>query len=551
MSINVLNGKQLKDMLIGGAENMHSNISEINDLNVFPVPDGDTGTNMALTLEGGLIELADMKSEKIADVIDCFARGALLGARGNSGVILSQIFAGIKDELEGYESVTALDLAAAYKRGIEKSYASVQKPTEGTILTVFREATEYAASKINEQSSIEDFYKLHIEEARNSLDRTKDILPVLKEADVVDSGAAGYLCIALGMYWALTGEIKTELIEKITKDKSTATSPDISGFTRTSVLEFGYCTEFLMRLTEAKVDYETFDVEDVKKLLISLGGDSIVAYKDGDILKVHVHSFTPGKILDACHAFGEFLTVKVENMSLTHSGEDTKKEKKERAKLSVLAVASGDGLSALFTELGADGVIAGGQTSNPSTEEFITAFKEHDAENIIVLPNNKNVFLAAKQASELYDGARVHIIPTANIMEGYAALQVITPGITDIEVLVKNIERAAKEVVGCEITTAVRDVTINGVEVHTGDYIAISEGKISSVAGSAEEAVKKMLSSVEDMDDYEIITLIVGAGVSEERRAGLTEELSDLYPDCEVEVFIGGQEVYDYYVALE
>jgi len=225
MSINVLNGKQLKDMLIGGAENMHSNISEINDLNVFPVPDGDTGTNMALTLEGGLIELADMKSEKIADVIDCFARGALLGARGNSGVILSQIFAGIKDELASYDSVTAQDLAIAYKRGIEKSYASVQKPTEGTILTVFREATEYAASKINENSSIEDFYRLHVEEAKKSLDRTKDILPVLKEADVVDSGAAGYLCIALGMYWALTGEIKTELIEKITKDKSTATAP--------------------------------------------------------------------------------------------------------------------------------------------------------------------------------------------------------------------------------------------------------------------------------------------------------------------------------------
>lgn len=549
MSTSILNGKLLKDMLIGGAENMRSNISEINDLNVFPVPDGDTGTNMTLTLEGGLNSIKNVESESIADVIDCFARGALLGARGNSGVILSQIFAGIKEELSHYERVSATDLSLAYKRGIDKSYASVQNPTEGTILTVFREATEYAAGRINEKSSIEDFYKLHIEEAKRSLERTKELLPVLREADVVDSGAAGYLCIAVGMYLALTGKIKgTTTLASLTEEKSAA--PDISRFTRESKLEFGYCTEFLLRLTDSKVEVDAFNIECVKELLLSLGGESIVAYKDGDIVKVHVHSFTPGKILDECQRFGEFLTVKIENMSLGHSGEPTPK-KKERAKLSVLTVASGEGMCSLFCELGADGVISGGQTQNPSTEEFVEAFREHDAENIIVLPNNKNVFLAAKQASELYDGANIHIIPTKTLMQGYGALQVITPGITDVDVLVKNIERAASEVVGSEITVAVRDVTIGGKEVHRGDYIAITDGEITSVADSAEECVIGMLRALENIDDYEILTLFVGKDVGEERRASLTERLEELYPDFAVEVYIGGQEVYDYLVALE
>lgn len=552
MATNILDGKKLKDMLIGGAENMRSNISEVNELNVFPVPDGDTGTNMTKTLEGGLAEIVNMSSEKIADVIGCFAHGALLGARGNSGVILSQIFAGIKDELSNYDTVTALDLCAAYRKGIEKSYASVQKPTEGTILTVFRESTEYAAGKITEASTIEDFYKLHIEEAKRSLKRTKEILPVLKEADVVDSGAAGYLCIAIGMYWALTGKIKTAIFDEI-KGMDISSAPDISQFTRSSVLEFGYCTEFLLRLTENKVDPDSFDIDTVRNLLISLGGDSIVAYKDTDAVKVHVHTYNPGKILSECQAFGEFLTVKIENMSLGHSDSTENKPKKnsERRKFSVITVASGEGISALFAEMGADGVISGGQTSNPSTEEFIEAFREHDAENIIVLPNNKNVFLAAKQAAELYNEAKVHIIPTATLMEGYGALQVITPGITDIDALVDSITRAAKGVIGSEITCAVRDVTINGVDIRKGDYISITDGKITSVAETAEDALVKMLEQVEDIDDYEIITLFVGKNVDDERRADFTDRLSELYPDCEIEVYIGGQELYDYFVALE
>ena len=550
MSTALLDGKKLKEMLIGGAENIHASIAEINDLNVFPVPDGDTGTNMTKTIEGGLAEISSMQSDKISDVIDKFAHGMLLGARGNSGVILSQIFAGIKSALEKYEKVTALDLVEAYRSGIEKSYSSVMNPTEGTILTVFRESTEYAAKRINEKSSVEDFYKYHIDEAKRSLERTKEILPVLAEADVVDSGGAGYLCIALGMYYALTGEIQ---VDSYSFDSAPAESRvDIDLFTRDSELKFGYCTEFLLRLTTAKVDPDTFEVSRVVLLLEELGGESIVAYKEGDIVKVHVHTFDPGMVLHECRAFGEFLTMKIENMSLGHSeaGEKTEKKSAVKKKFVTLAVATGEGIASLFTDMGADGIISGGQTSNPSTEEFIAEFGKYDTENIIVLPNNKNVFLAAKQAAELYDAARVHIVPTASLMQGYGALSVITPGITDIDMLVKNAESAAKGVVGSEVTRAVRDVTINGVKVCEGDYISITGGNITSVKDSAEAALLAFLESV-DMDEYEIITLFVGKDVSDDRRADLTEEIEELYPDCDVTVYKGGQEVYDYLIAIE
>ena len=555
MSTGRLDGKKLKEMLIGGAEGVRRDLSEINDLNVFPVPDGDTGTNMTKTIEGGIAEISALETDKVSEIMDRFAHGMLLGARGNSGVILSQIFAGIKGALEDSESVSALELAEAYKGGIEKSYASVMNPTEGTILTVFRESSEYAAKMIDENSSIEDFYKYHIEEAERSLARTKEILPVLAEADVVDSGGAGYLCIARGMYRTLTGEMSVGSYSYSVD--AHAPTVDINSFTRDSVLEFGYCTEFLLRLMTAKTDPDAFCVDTVRGLLEELGGESIVAYKEGDVVKVHVHTFDPGRVLSECRRFGEFLTVKIENMSLGHSGSAEKKPSdgpkfkiNPKKSFAVLAVATGEGLSSLFTDMGADGIISGGQTSNPSTEEFIEEFKKYKTEHIIVLPNNKNVYLAANQAAELYTDAKVHIVHTATLMQGYGALSVITPGITDIDVLVSSAESAAKGVLGSEITRAVRNVTINGVEVHEGDYISITDGRITSVEESAEEALTALLDEV-DTDDYEILTLFVGKDVSDERRADITEKIEELYPELELTVYKGGQEVYDYLIALE
>lgn len=544
MNTGKIDGKQYAKMLLGGATLLSEHIEQINDLNVFPVPDGDTGTNMAKTLEGGISEIANEETNSIGHLAKSFAHGVLLGARGNSGVILSQIFAGIGAELAKHDEVNASTLAMAYNKGIEKSYSAVQNPTEGTILTVFREATEYASKKIDESSSIEDFFKLHIEKAQESLLKTKELLPALAEADVVDSGAAGYLYIALGMYQALTGKLEGEF-KNITSTKTV----DIGKFTRGSKLEFGYCTEFLLRLTEDKTSLESFDINDILSILNNLGGESIVAYQTDDIVKVHVHTFTPGIILTEAQKFGEFLTVKIENMSLTHN-EEIKPPKKKSKLFSVLTVATGEGLCALFKDMGADGIVAGGQCANPSTEEFIKAFEKCDSENIIVLPNNKNVFMASKQAARMYEGAKVHIVPTCNIMQGYGALSVIDPGITDIDMLVASAKRAAEEVIGAEITRAVRDVTINGKRIKQGEYIAIKNSEIVSSEKSADEAIKQMLSGV-DMDEHEIITLFVGKGVSENSRCMLTEELEELYPECEIIAYEGGQDVYDYYIAIE
>ena len=544
MSRQKIDGKSYAEMLTSGAAMLEENSEKINAMNVFPVADGDTGTNMLKTLEGGLSEISSPEGMDVGELSDAFAKGVLLSARGNSGVILSQIFAGINECISSCKEVDACELARAYLNGIKKSYAAVQNPTEGTILTVFRESAEYAAKKLSANASIEDFYRLHIEEAKRSLAATKERLPVLTEADVVDSGGAGYLCIAEGMYEALLGNAGK--LNHKTPEKSEKVN--IDHFTRKSTLEFGYCTEFLLRLTENKVNPDSFEIKTVLDILHELKGESIVAYKQNDIVKVHVHTFAPGEILTRVQAFGEFLTVKIENMSLGHS--DTVPQKKKKKKFSVVAVASGEGMSALFTDMGAEKIITGGQTANPSVEEFISAFKECEAENIIVLPNNKNVILAAQRAAELYDGARVHIAATHNLMQGYSALSVITPGITDIAAVVLSAERAAASVTDCEITRAVRDVTLDERKIQTGDYMAISGGEIRAVENSADTALLSMLKTL-DIDDFEIMTVFVGKDVSEEERSALTERVKEEYPELEITFYEGGQEIYDYLVALE
>ena len=545
MSTMTIDGQCYARMLRSGAALLAAHVEDLNALNVFPVSDGDTGTNMLKTIEGGLSESEQNSTPGIGALSDLFSRGVLLSARGNSGVILSQIFAGINEGLEKHETVTASDLASAYRKGIAKSYSAVQNPTEGTILTVFRESTEYAAKNLRKDSTVDDFFRLHLEEAHRSLAATKELLPVLAEADVVDSGAAGYLCIAEGMYSALSGNaVSYEAGQPEEKNKV-----NIDLFTRDSVLEYGYCTEFLLRLTTAKVDPDAFKIETMLSVLSELGGESVVAYKQGDIVKVHVHTFTPGEVLKRAQEFGEFLTVKVENMALGHT--ETRKPRPESTKkFSVVTVAQGDGMAALFEQMGADYVISGGQTSNPSAEEFIRAFRECGTDNIIVLPNNKNIFLAVRQASELYPDAKIWPVETKSPVQGYSALSVITPGLTDMKALQESAQRAAEDVIDGEITRAVRDACLDGFVIKKGDYIAISGGKITAVAESAEQAVCDMLEAA-DLDLCEIITLFTGKNVSEDKRAELTEYLKKTYADCEIMVYEGGQDVYDYYLAAE
>ena len=543
MSTKTIDGKCYAQMLIGGAAMLAIHANELNALNIFPVADGDTGTNMLKTLEGGLSATEKGLNESIGEFSKRFSRGVLLSARGNSGVILSQIFAGINELLQDQAFADVSILANAYRMGIERAYAAVQNPTEGTILTVFRESTEYAVKNISENSNLEDFFRLHIEEAKRSLANTKNILPALAEADVVDSGAAGYLYIAEGMLGALEGrEVSYDFGER--KEENAV---NIDCFTRDSVLEYGYCTEFLLRLTTSKVDPDSFDISHVVSLLTELGGESIVAYKQDDIIKVHVHTFAPGDILANMQSFGEFLTVKIENMNLGHT--ETEKKKPLKA-FAVVTVTQGEGLSSLFTQMGADQIVSGGQSVNPSSEDFVEAFKKCNAKDIIVLPNNKNIILAAKQAAELYTDANIHVINTKNIAQGYAALSVITPGIKDINSLITSAQHAAEGVIDGEITCAVRNAVIDGKSISVGDYIAISNGDIVTVDSTPEEAVLSMLEKI-DIDLCEIITLFVGNHVSEEKRADLTEKLNEKYDEYEIVVYEGGQEIYDYLVALE
>ncbi len=544
MSNLKIDGARYKEMLYCGATVLNKHMAELNSLNVFPVADGDTGTNMFATLSGGISALADGYAS-IGEASRNFSRAALLSARGNSGVILSQIFAGINQYLAQLETADATDFAKAYLSGIKTAYSSVQNPTEGTILTVFRESAEYAAKNINNTSSVEDFLRLVVKEARASLARTPDLLPALAEAEVVDSGAAGYLCIAEGMLGALTGEIEADLSLSARPERTTV---NIDDFTRDSLLEFGYCTEFLLRLTSAKVDPDAFDISTILADLSELSGESVVAYKQDDIIKVHVHTFTPGLILDRMQRYGEFLTVKIENMSLGHS--ESVKKKKIKKKIATVAVASGEGLSALFTDMGADYIISGGQTANPSIEEFISAFDECCAENIIVLPNNKNILLAAEQAAKAYEDARILVVPTKNLMQGYSALSVINPTVGDPDKIVADAISAAGAVIDGEITRAVRDVTIEGREIHEGDYMAISGGSIVATSDTAEETAIQMISA-SDVDFCELITLFVGRDVDADRRVELTDRISEEFPDLELTVYEGGQEVYDYLIAIE
>lgn len=553
MQTKQLDGITFRRILCGGADGIRSNIQIINDLNVFPVPDGDTGTNMSRTIESGIAKISDREDISLGDVASEFSRGSLFGARGNSGVILSQFFAGMCDSLAGKESATAKELAEAYIAGVRRSYAAVANPVEGTILTVFRESAEYAKRNLDENSTIEEFFCLNIEEAERSLQRTKEILPVLTEADVVDSGGAGYVCIAKGMYESLNSDGEVSLVIAQSANEA-VTEVNYDLFTSESTLTYGYCTECLVRLQSSKVDIESFDEKNLAAELDALGCDSIVALKDTDILKIHAHTHTPSDILTLCQKYGEFLNVKIENMSLQHSERVAKQEKKAKKphKLyGVVTVATGEGLTALFESLGADVVINGGQTGNPSTQEFLSAFEFLDADHILVLPNNSNIVLTARQAAELWGKGNVHVIPTKTIPEGYSALSVFNPTITDIDEQITDLVATKEAVVSGEITVAIRDTVIGGVDVKEGEYIGILNGDIVTSTPDAFDSLFRMIEQIEDLEDRELITLFVGGGVSDDDRVRVTEALEERFDEQEIQVYIGGQEIYDYLVAVE
>ncbi len=551
--IKLLGGELFSKMAIGGAAMLRANAEEVNRLNVFPVPDGDTGDNMKMTIEGGVAALGAVDSDDLSAVAGTLSRGMLLGARGNSGVILSQFFAGIAKGFESKEKADAVAITRAFERGVKQAYGSVMTPTEGTILTVAREAVEYAAKRTSPESTPRSFFSDLMKEMRASLDRTPDILPVLKEAGVVDSGGAGLLCIMDGFNRVLNGE---EIDASDTPDSTSfsAKTAAVSSFNADSEMTFGYCTELLLQLTHKKCDIDAFDIEPLKEFLSQVG-DSIVAFKTESIVKIHVHTFTPDKVLAYCLNYGEFLTVKIENMSVQHTeldkGDAGDTDAPPEKKYGVVAVTSGPGIENLFLELGTDAIVEGGQTQNPSTNDFLDAFAKVSAEHIFAFPNNGNILMAAQQAAELYTKATVHVIPSKNIGTGYVAVSSANFDAETPEEIISEMTDAMARVTAGYISPSIRDADMNGIHISKGDTIGVIEKEIVISDADRISAAIRLASMLLDDPDRFMLTVFRGKDATDEDAAELQSQLGERYPDAEIYFIDGGQEIYPFIFAVE
>ena len=545
--MELIDGKLFERMVLGGLHNLHSNVQIVNDLNVFPIPDGDTGENMYSTFKSGVDELINDKCESISDKANLLARGMLLGARGNSGVILSQLFYGLSLGLKGMDVVDVHDFLVAMKNGVECAYSSVSCPVEGTILTVARESVE-SVTKLN-LDELDDFLSSLLKEMKLSLERTPLLLNVLKEAGVIDSGGAGLLYIVEGFYKSLTEEV--ELDVNVSEDKK---SIDFSKFDENSVMEFGYCTEALVRLQRCKCDIENFNVDELVIFLESIG-DSVVAFKTGSIVKLHVHTLTPWKVLARCQEFGEFLTTKIENMTLQHNelvkkDEAAIKVKKARRKYAVIVCASGAGIIEMFKDIGADYVVVGGQTDNPSADDFMKAFDEVNADYVFVLPNNSNIILAANQAKEMYKDSDIRVIETKNIGEGYSALSMLDYSSDDVDVIEELLRDSFKDVVTGMISKSIRDVTINEVSLHRDWYMGFT-GKTMLVSCQEKLDTAECLLDKLNIKDKNFLIAIYGKDVTLEQRDCFREIVYENYGNVEFYEIDGKQEIYDFILIAE
>lgn len=536
-----LGGQLFKSLISNGYNLLYNDCERINALNVFPVPDGDTGTNMCKTMEGGVLAINDSKVENLGLLTKEMARGMTFSARGNSGVILSQFFKGLALGLVNYEFVNTKEFASAMQNGVKQAYAVVKKPTEGTILTVMREASEKAFSSNVE--SFEEYFEVFLTEANMSLERTPELLPILKKAGVIDSGGAGFIKVFEGMALALDGK----LLENVKIKVDATHNVNVNGFNANSILEFGYCTEFILQLQNSKVNPKTFELKIITDFLEEIG-NSIVAFKDDDIVKVHVHTFEPGKVISFCQQFGEYVTFKMENMNVGHS--ESSFEEKEHKEIAIVSVASGDGICDLFTEMGTDVIVSGGQTMNPSIEDFINAFDKISAENIIVFPNNSNIIMAAKQAAANYSKSHVFVIETKSIAECYSALSMYDDT-QEISEIIEAFNCAIENVITIETTYSIRDTEIDEFKINKGDFISFVNHKLCAVKECREDAVINALSSCREIEEKEVLTIIYGNDVSSEDVANLIDLINEKFDWLEVGSIEGNQEIYSYILSLE
>ncbi|MBR2447872.1 MAG: DAK2 domain-containing protein [Clostridia bacterium] len=539
-----IDGMVLNDVFTVGLRNLKKNMSAINDLNVFPVPDGDTGTNMVHTFGGGLGAVA--AEESVSEYMKKLSSAVLLSARGNSGVIFSQFIYGFARGVENKEQITFADLTNAFLCAKEDAYKAIIAPTEGTILTVIREAAEFLGKNADKFDNFKTGIAALIDCMKDTLARTPDMLAVLKEAGVVDSGAAGLVCFFEGMYAYFCGVE----IEEIEDFEATAKPVINTSFGADSVMEYGYCTEFILQLMNAKTDIAAFSKEALVKELEKLG-DSIVAVQNDSIVKIHIHTFTPEKVLELARSFGEFVTLKIENMSVQHSETVTQAPQKEKVKYAVVAVASGEGIIDYFYSIGATAVINGGQTNNPSVDDFLKAFDGFEAEHIIVLPNNSNIILTANQAAEIYKNSDVRVLPTKSVVEGYSALSMMNLWSDTVEELIADMTSGLESVVSAYVTTATRDAFMDGVEIAKGDFLGIKNKEILVSLNNRFEAATALIDKVMAEDEKAVIIVFYGQNTDEAEVEALKDYLEENYPLVDIGFIEGKQDIYDYIISME
>ncbi|HCX9848937.1 TPA: fatty acid kinase catalytic subunit FakA [Staphylococcus aureus] len=547
--ISKINGKLFADMIIQGAQNLSNNADLVDSLNVYPVPDGDTGTNMNLTMTSGREEVENNLSKKIGELGKTFSKGLLMGARGNSGVILSQLFRGFCKNIESESEINSKLLAESFQAGVETAYKAVMKPVEGTILTVAKDAAQAAIEKANNTEDCIELMEYIIVKANESLENTPNLLAVLKEVGVVDSGGKGLLCVYEGFLKALKGEKVEAKVAKIDKDEFVHDEHDFHGVINTEDIIYGYCTEMMVRFGKNK---KAFDEQEFRQDM-SQFGDSLLVINDEEIVKVHVHTEYPGKVFNYGQQYGELIKLKVENMREQHrevirKEQHTAKPKMETVETAIITISMGEGISEIFKSMGATHIISGGQTMNPSTEDIVKVIEQSKCKRAIILPNNKNILMASEQAASIVDAEAV-VIPTKSIPQGISALFQYDVDAT-LEENKAQMADSVNNVKSGSLTYAVRDTKIDGVEIKKDAFMGLIEDKIVSSQSDQLTTVTELLNEML-AEDSEILTVIIGQDAEQAVTDNMINWIEEQYPDVEVEVHEGGQPIYQYFFSVE
>ncbi|HEI1291148.1 TPA: fatty acid kinase catalytic subunit FakA [Staphylococcus aureus] len=547
--ISKINGKLFADMIIQGAQNLSNNADLVDSLNVYPVPDGDTGTNMNLTMTSGREEVENNLSKNIGELGKTFSKGLLMGARGNSGVILSQLFRGFCKNIESESEINSKLLAESFQAGVETAYKAVMKPVEGTILTVAKDAAQAAIEKANNTEDCIELMEYIIVKANESLENTPNLLAVLKEVGVVDSGGKGLLCVYEGFLKALKGEKVEAKVAKLDKDEFVHDEHDFHGVINTEDIIYGYCTEMMVRFGKNK---KAFDEQEFRQDM-SQFGDSLLVINDEEIVKVHVHTEYPGKVFNHGQQYGELIKLKVENMREQHrevirKEQHTAKPKMETVETAIITISMGEGISEIFKSMGATHIISGGQTMNPSTEDIVKVIEQSKCKRAIILPNNKNILMASEQAASIVDAEAV-VIPTKSIPQGISALFQYDVDAT-LEENKAQMADSVNNVKSGSLTYAVRDTKIDGVEIKKDAFMGLIEDKIVSSQSDQLTTVTELLNEML-ADDSEILTVIIGQDAEQAVTDNMINWIEEQYPDVEVEVHEGGQPIYQYFFSVE